>query len=453
MLALSVPAISYKKFVDTCDPSFNGKSPKKCFLEKFKYSEAEYNQLSDREKGLIEIDQEPRIRQLRLHNKTYAPHAQPVSYYGYQGVKNRTVDFEFDAKLNEDNFLKLDAKVTQEAITSSKDPYYYTVYYEVDNSDNFNSILTYRYPNLRPVRLSEIEGGPRNITNYSGVQLNVLSSSIRKISRDTGLNSTVTIPFNHDIFKLETPLDRNKVNYDFLYTLAQILSLNQTQIGTAHQISNFLKMNLMWGGDSHQRAPLDTFLSKVVECGHMNSLVGIMFEMTGGRFRYVSGHDPYLRPQKPNAGHALIEIYSQETKNWSIVDTYFDIFAKNISTASVGKSSLKNLPVLAAKEDKDGMLTLGELFRHRNYGDSLSRLPVTSMAYVANKEKEFGLNWELSKFKKETKPKLSNNKIFIRARVIATKCPIRYLDDPGTGCFGGAVSYSDWKVKTIDLPD
>ena len=209
----------------------------------------------------------------------------------------------------------------------------------------------------------------------------------------------------------------------------------------------------MWGGDSHQRAPLDSFLSKIVECGHMNSLVGVMFEMTGGRFRYVSGHDPYLRPHRPNAGHALIEIYSKESKNWSIVDTYFDIFANNISTASVGKSSLKNLPVLAAKEDKDGMLTLGELFRHRNYGDSLSRLPVTSMAYVANKEKEFGLNWELSKFKKETKPKLSNNKIFIRARVIATKCPVRYLDDLGAGCFGGAISYSDWKVKTINLPD
>ena len=441
----------YIRFPTTCDPSFSGEAPKKCFLRKYKFSEAEYEQLTEREKGLVKINQTPRVRELRSHNKTYDPEPQSVDYYGYEGVENKTVNFEYDAFLVENNFLKLDAQITQEAKTSSKDTYHYTVYYEVDNTTDFNSILTYRYPNLRPVKLAELENGPSNITNYSGVQLNVLSSSLRNISNETGLNTSVIIPFNHNIFKLETAKNRNELDYNFLNAIAQIFNTNQTQVDTARQISNFLKMNLMWGGDSHQRAPIDTFLSKVVECGHMNSLVGVMFEMTGGRFRYVSGHDPYLRPKKPNAGHALIEIYSKENKSWSILDTYFDIFADNISTSDLATSALNELPVLRTKEDKDGLLTLGELFRHRNYGDSLSRLPVTSMSYIANQEENYGLNWELAKFNKGKSPNLTNEKIYIRARVIATKCPIRYIDNLEKGCFGGAVSYSDWKVKTVDL--
>lgn len=176
-----------------------------------------------------------------------------------------------------------------------------------------------------------------------------------------------------------------------------------------------------------------------------------MFEMVGGRFRYVSGHDPYLRPKKPNAGHALIEVYSEESGRWSILDTYFDIFTKNISTANVGKSMYKDLPVLATTEDRDGVLTFGELFRHHNYSDALSRRLTTSMGYIANNEQDFGLDWELAKFDKGSTPKKANSKIYIRVRVIATKCPIRYVDDLGSDCFGGAVSYSNWKIQTLDL--
>ena len=211
-------------------------------------------------------------------------------------------------------------------------------------------------------------------------------------------------------------------------------------------------MSHLWGTDSHSRAPLDIFLSKVVECGHMNSLVGVMFEMTGGRFRYVSGHDPYIRPKKPNAGHALIEIYSEKTRKWSIVDTFLDIFANNVSTSEISNSRYKNIPILNVEDDKDGILSFGELFRFRNYGDVLGRLPSASMAYFSDEEDKYGLNWDLIKFDSGTKPKISNDTIYIRARVIATKCPIRYVNNLDSGCYGGVVSYSDWKTKTIQLP-
>ena len=185
----------------------------------------------------------------------------------------------------------------------------------------------------------------------------------------------------------------------------------------------------------------------------MNSLVGVMFEMTGGRFRYVSGHDPYLRPLQSNAGHALIEVYSEDTKKWSIVDSYLDIFTENVSVADIATSEYKNLPVLNSINDRDGVLTFGELFKFRKYGDALGRRPLTSMAYIANNENDFGLDWELTKFNVKTKPLATNTKLYVRARVIASKCPIRYVENLNTadGCFGGIVSYSDWKVKTLEL--
>ena len=441
--------IVYLRFPATCDPSFSGETPKKCFLRKYKFSEAEYEQLTEREKALKKLTFVPRIGKLRSHNKIYAPSAQKITYHGLDGISNKSVDFDFKLSLDENSFLSLESAVTQEVEHSSNKKYNYTFYYEVDNSPDFNSVLKYRYPNLRPV-ISSLKGRQKDITNYDGLKLNVNSSTIRRISIDKDLSSKVTIPFNHEIFKIVAPTDRNKIDNNLIYEISKILSQEHSQIDTAHQIFSFIKMNLLWGTDSHSRAPLDIFLSKVVECGHMNSLVGVMYEMTGGRFRYVSGHDPHIRPTKPNAGHALIEIHSDQESKWSIADTFLDIFSINIATEDILKSNIKDIPILTVDDGKDGVLSFGELFRFRSYGDVFGRLPSASMAYFPE-ENTYGLDWNLLKFDSGKNLNTRNDKIYVRARVIATKCPIRYVNDLDSGCYGGVASYSDWKVKTIQL--
>lgn len=436
-------------FSESCDPSYKGKNPKKCFMVKYGYSNAEYEQLSDREKGVDEITLSPSIANLPQNNKTYESGAQKIDYYGLIGPPSQTIQFDFEALLDGDKFLNLNGNVQNEIENKDDLQYYFTFYYEVDNTESFDSVLSYRYPNLKPVT-ETISTGPTDVTNYNGVKLNVISSTIRSMSEDSKFGSKVTIPFNHDIFKILTPIDRNHIDYDLLYNVAHILGEGQSKIDAAHQIFSFVKMNLMWGGDDIVRQPIDTFLSKVVECGNMNSLVGLMYEMIGGRFRYVSGHDPHIRPKYPSEGHSLIEVYSEKYNQWSIVDTFLDIFAENISASNVTQSKLNNLKVLEIDDGKDGILSFGELFRHRYYGDTLSRLPSASMAYYAGREHEYGLNWKLVEFSPNLDLKTTNNKLYVRARVIKSSCPLRYLDFD-SGCYGGVVSYSDWKVKTLEL--
>ena len=156
----------------------------------------------------------------------------------------------------------------------------------------------------------------------------------------------------------------------------------------------------------YTRTPLDVFRSGVAECSAVNNLIGAMLEMNGLRYRLVAGFNPKFRVSYPLGGHSAIEVFDSASESWSYVDSYLDILLPGVSTEALARMQDDSAqPFLSPPRQQDASaqmrerpLRIGEVFKYRNYGDQLGRLPMISMLRLraGHSERDYGLDWDLN---------------------------------------------------------
>ena len=356
---------------------------------------------------------------------------------------NNTPAFEFELIPFADSFT---ARYDPSKYENKSD--YVNFYFEVDNNPKFNSTLSVRYPSLTPNYVSGSGDQYQfDVYNLSNVTLNLFHAGHKRMF----LDGRFDLPFSTSVYLARIPENRDMISLKELEQVSYLLSQRPTEIENHKQIFQFVKLNHVWGGDKRTRKPVESFVVKTVGCGHMNSVAGLLIELSGGRYRLVSGFDPYVRPFIPGGGHTAIEVYS-ETLGWGYLDTFLDIYAPEISAENIKGSKIADTHIYTKKlEGKDYIVNLERLFRFRIYGDQISRRALLPMTYLIGNEKQFGTKWKtttinpssLSDIKKEAV-------IYVRGRYVRSNCPINFLDNLNN-CTLKKVEVSDWTTKSYKI--
>jgi hypothetical protein len=321
-------------------------------------------------------------------------------------------------------------------------------YYEIDTTPTFDSPHLWRAPSLVP------DFGKFNAVGRKGEVLHVHYSSQR---RADAYISGVRFPFR--VTAMALPLSYGEMSFDDLERQAQLLAHGLSAGDTIREIYMHIRHTYSWGFDTVTRHPIDTFLARTGMCGHVNDLLGAMLEVNGLRYRLVGGFSPRWRLIFPGGGHAAIEVLDPATRKWSYADPYLDVFAHQVSAEEVAQHELGRLPVFTPEDDKvptsfGAQMELRELFRFRTYGDFSMRLPMARMTQLFGREHDYGLTWPLRKRSVELqldKDIPERTTIFVRARYLASDCPIRFGGEKLPICDPSKTTASPWTMKSFEI--
>lgn len=352
--------------------------------------------------------------------------------------------FEFEIEQTADGFI------------ATYDPELYfdgrqaNFYFEIDNSPTFDSPLATRYPNLQQTYVTD--SGVEyewDIFNPQDIVLDLFRTSTREMF-DPGV---FELPFSDQVYLASFPENRDDIGMQQMEQIAHLLGQRESDIANHSQVFNFVKLNQIWSGDTVSRKPLESFVAKAVACGHMNGVAGLLIELAGDRYRIVGGFDPYVRPHLPGGGHSAVEVYSDETGDWSYLDTFLDVYLPGVSVAELqqepaGETVVYERPILG----EDYTMTLQRLFQFRSYGDLLGRRALTPMTFLADAEDTYGLGWATDQIRAESIDLINDEAtIYIRGRYARSNCPLHILDDPGERCDPSGVQVSEWTVNSYTI--
>lgn len=347
-------------------------------------------------------------------------------------------------------------KQTADGFTATYDPERYSngrqanFYFEIDNSPTFDSPLVTRYPNLQQTYVTD--NGVEyewDIFNPEDVVLDLFRTSTREMFEP----GVFSLPFSDQVYRASFPESRDDIGMPQMEQIAYLLSQRESDRANHTQIFNFVKLNQIWSGDTVSRKPLESFVAKAVSCGHMNGVAGLLVELAGDRYRIVGGFDPYVRPHIPGGGHSAVEVYSDETGEWSYLDSFLDVYLPGVSAAELhedqaGDTVVYERPILG----EDYAVTLRRLFEFRSYGDLLSRRALTPMTYLPNEEDTYGLNWSTDEIHEASLSSINDEAtIYVRGRYVQSNCPLHQLDDPGERCDPRDVHVSEWTVSSYKI--
>lgn len=414
-------------------------------MSEYDFSPEEISGLSDFERSISPANR--RLRNVtfeteleRRHLKEIIPEFNAVNYSS-NPTENNSKHFEFriDNKGKTSTIL-YDYKKYQ------REGYHTNFYFEIDNTPDFNSPMLWRYPNLLPMYVVGRDKRLSNVFNPSDVTLYLHRASTRKMFEDGELS----FPFTPKVMLAKFDKNRQKINIDNLEAISLLLTDGLGAEQRQRSVFNFVKLNQIWGGDTRLREPLESFAAKVVGCGHMNGVAGLLLELAGDRYRTVGGFDPHVRPSIPGGGHSAIEIYSKELGQWSYLDSFMDIYTPSISASELAENPVGNTFVYTKKINGEQYdVTLAKLFRFRKYADGRSRRRGISMTHNGAEE-NYGMRWptEVRDFDKKRYINQQTT-IYVRGRYAHSGCAVAFLEASNLdkNCNTDEVYLSDWVVR------
>lgn len=417
-------------------------------ISEFGFSKEEILGLSDFEHSLSPAHTQIRdatfATTLQLkHQNEIIPEFNSVKYSSSPATgKLASFDFQIDADADAPVISYDHAKYRREG-------YHTNFYFEIDNTPDFNSPMLWRYPNLMPMYAvgRDKKNKLKNVFNPSDVTLYLHRASTRRMFNI----GKITFPFSPNVMLAKFGKDRRKINIDNLEAISLLLTENMSASERQSSVFNFVKLNQVWGSDTRWRGPLESFSAKVVGCGHMNTVAGLLLELAGDRYRLVGGFDPYVRPTRPGGGHSAIEIYSKELGGWSYLDSYLDFHYPGVSISQFNQNPIGKVLVNSYEVNGEPYdLTLANLFRFRKYGDAISRRRRMAMTHMRGNEVNYGLDWPTAIRDFDNEQYLNEETtIYVRGRYAYSGCPVAFLEDSNKAknCNTDEVVLSNWIVR------
>jgi hypothetical protein len=351
------------------------------------------------------------------------------------------------------------AKVPRQKSPEGYDALYY---FEFDTEPSFDSPNLWRYPTLgagiQPLT-TDWDANLENLTGRSGLSFNVLGTTQRGV---TGHENEVKFPFRSTAMRL--PANWSELSFEELERHALALGYGLSSQEMIGEMYRYGRQIYSWGSDTISRSPIDVFRAGLGECLAVNNLIGAMLEMNGLRYRVVSGFNPKFRIIMPNGGHSVIEVLDPKTGKWSYVDSFTDLMLPGVSVEELarGDNPASKLPVSYIVYPHNRAIfgdwfTLGQLFKYRSYGDSLTRLPMTSALNLraGRGERSYGMSWSLNVAAPRAASELFPQKqtIYARARyVFAGNRKIETLGDVSKPLTAAdKVAASHWAVTSFEI--
>jgi len=210
------------------------------------------------------------------------------------------------------------------------------------------------------------------------------------------------------------------------------------------------------GGASTHRSPFETYVAGVDECGHVNELLGAILEMSGLRYRGVSGFNPWVKPLMPGAGHSAIEVEGPEDK-WEYADAFVYYHTPGTSAAELaakpglGPALFKTPEGAKGSMGLDDDVNISDLFRYRRYFDKSNRQRVTSAIELMGEEDSYGRDFVARPLTDQERfdPSVDvpdTQTLHIRARyVVSELCEVRLRE----GCSDLNAVASPWTTQTL----
>jgi len=319
-----------------------------------------------------------------------------------------------------------------------------TYHFEFDTDPSFSSPNVWRQPAL-------VEGAQeRDPRSRKALDLDVLRTTLRGV--DARQNS-ISFPFRVTAMRLPA---WDKLDFAELEKQSRALAYGLRHDQIVSEVYAYGRQVYLWSEDTVYRSPIDTFVSGLGGCGHVNGLIGTFLEMNGIRYRTVSGFSPRVRVAYPGGGHSAIEVFSPDTRRWSYVDPYLDVFLPGESVESIvraGKyNDLEIYPVESKFRDLGDSVSLNRLFEYHVYSDSLGRLPTVGMPRLFGRTDDYGLQWKLNTAPVFTAKELFPEEmtIYVRARyVFAGETPVRHFNDFTPPA--GPVTASPWGTMSFTV--
>lgn len=275
-------------------------------------------------------------------------------------------------------------------------------YFEFDTSPDFNSPNHWQYPALMPsalVAAADRQSGNPDVNRTDGAGT-FDTSFVRQRAAD-GTERRVRFPFRVTAMRL--PPIRSDLTFDEMERQAIALGYGLDEGATIEDIFRYVRQTWVWGDDTLTRRPINVFRAGVAECASFNALVASLLEMNGIRARLVSGFNPKYRVVAPSSGHTALEVFDARTRSWSYLDPYLDVLLSGVSAERLAQDkTARGIPMSSILPQHRPMfgaqLSLAQLFDYRVYGDTLSRLPMTSMLTLRSQrgEARYGTTWELN---------------------------------------------------------
>jgi hypothetical protein len=319
-------------------------------------------------------------------------------------------------------------RVAEVATADGTRPLYF---FEFDTSESFDTPNFWRYPSLMPTNFSPLAGlrlePLQNLSSRSGLSFDIFRATQRNVR---GHDNEIRYPFRASAMRL--PNDWGDLSFAELERHAFALGYGLSPHQVIEEIYRYGRHSYAWGDDTVVRTAVDVFRTGLGACGAVNNLIGTLLEMNGIRYRIVAGFNPKLRVIFPDGGHSAIEVLDPESYEWSYVDAYFDILLAGTSAATLASLQRGAAAIPAAWLQKPHhqaifgkMISLGQLFKYRTYGDQHSRLPMISMLRLNSGagEREYGRGWTLNVVEPQTVDVLfaERRTIYVRARYITAE--------------------------------
>jgi len=318
--------------------------------------------------------------------------------------------------------------------------------FEFDISPNFDSPNYWRYPSLLPSKHKK-DRGSRYGTDIG------LSTSLEV----GGFNSSMVFPFRATNMRL--PLLEEELTSEELKKQAATLGLGLNNADLIKEVFHYVRYNYQWGDEDFSHSAYDTFKAGSGECGSVNNLAGLFFELNGIRSRGVAGFNPIARIVYPGGGHSSTEIWNEDERKWNYFDSYLNILLDDPVT-EIKDHKDRNIKIYALDTNNPELKELGdylsleELFRFAVYYDKQGRLPAVAHHNILGISDQYGSYWDTVE---NVKNKYSINdllppniKIYVRARYIDTNGVGLSNTAPLTGSFSN-YSTTSFIVETKSI--
>ncbi|MCO5092217.1 transglutaminase-like domain-containing protein [Bosea sp. (in: a-proteobacteria)] len=318
-------------------------------------------------------------------------------------------------------------------------------YFEVDTDPSFSSSNLWRFPALQQTEF------PDDPTSIAGLKFDVFSTTQRGVD---GKQNRYRFPFRVTAMRLPA---WDKLDFNEMQKHARALAFNLPAERLVKEFYRYVRQNYPWSSDTVERSPLDTFVSGLGECGHVNDLMGALLEMNGIRYRGVAGFSPSARVVYPGGGHSAIEVMNPETSEWSYVDPYLDVLLMDVSAEEIARNKeFERFFVYGIESRFRGFgtsVTLNRLFKYRIYYDKLKRQPTITMSRLFGEEYRYGMTWPLNIAPKFSAEDLFEEKktIYVRARYIFSGSQQIQYNPEKREPIEGSVIATEWATTSFEV--
>lgn len=342
------------------------------------------------------------------------------------------------------------------------------IFYEIDTSPLFDSPHLWRYPQLVPA--AAVTDAPTQIMNPTSTQGQSFYLFMTSL-RDYAPTRALRFPFR--VSAMGYPLARDKISFADFAKFAKALQKGLSNADAISEVYAYARVKFVWGGNTLEQEPIDSFRSGIAGCGILNDLMGAMLELNGLRYRLVGGFHPIFRTWFPGGGHSAIEVH--DGHKWSYIDSFLDVYTPGVDAGAmrslpIGKQTVAHVdttdivdPTGQFKQHFGAGLTIADLFKYRTYGDKAQRLPSAHMLRLlaasgarnrsAPSIGTYGLDWPLRTTSIHFDPAVDLppvTTIHVRARYIKSQCRIHSYQDNIRCSDAGAVA-SEWTTTSFSI--